>query len=448
MLGQTKARELLQSILHRSGADQTEVVLVGQHERLTRFANNMIHQNVSETNVTATVRVALGQRVGMAATNDLTVTGLDRVVETATAIARQQPENPDFPGLPEPRPLTPVNAFDEVTATFSPAARARQVGMICRRADKAGLIASGAFITAANELAVANSRGVLAYHAATLADLVTVVMSDDSAGYAAESAWQAGDLDVPALGAEAIARALRGRQPRDLEPGVYTVVLEPYATQDFLAMLGYTGMGALSLQEGRSWMDGRIGRQVMSPSISIWDDGLDPRGLPVPFDFEGMPKQRVDIIRDGVAMGVVYDTATASKKDGRTSTGHALPPAMAANLGPVPLNLVMAPGDATLDEMIASTARGLLVTRFHYTRPVHPRDAVITGLTRDGTFLIENGEVAYPIKNLRYTQSYLAALAKTEMVGRELKLLGGYFGVQRSPAVKLSEFNFTGATRF
>jgi predicted Zn-dependent protease len=448
VLGQKKTKELLQHILRRSNADQTEVILLGKDEQLTRFANNVIHQNVAETNATLTVRVALGRRVGMATTNDLADTGLDQVVETALTVARLQPEIPNFPGFPTPKPISTVHAFDEATAAYGPQDRAHQVGIVCHRAEETGLVASGAFTIATNELAIANSHGVLAYYPNTYADLVAVVMSDDSAGYAAECSWQVADLDVPALGAQATDKALRSREPRDLEPGVYTVVLEPYATQDFLAMLGYTGMGALSLQEGRSWMDGRVGQQIIAPSISIWDDGLDPSGLPLPFDFEGLPKQRVDIIDQGVALGVVYDTATAQQDEGRSSTGHAVPPAAAATMGPVPLNLFMAAGDATLDDMVASTERGVLVTRFWYTRPVHPRDAVITGLTRDGTFLIENGEIAYPVKNLRYTQSYLDALAGTEMVGRELKTLTSYIGAQRAPALKLAEFNFTGATQF
>lgn len=448
VLGQRKTQELLKNILKRSGADQTEVIVSGKDEQLTRFANNVIHQNVSETNTTITVRVALGKRVGMAITNDSTDKGLDQVVETATDAARVQPANPGFSDFPEPKPVSPVNAFDETTAVFSPRDRADAVGQVCARAEQLGLIAAGAFSTSTRELAVANSRGVLAYHASTEANSVTVVMSDDSAGYSADRSWRVADVGVPALGEEAIDKALRSRGPRKLAPGVYTVVLEPYATQDLVAMLAFTGMGALSLQEGRSWMDGRIGRQVVAPSISIWDDGRDASGLPAPFDFEGTPKQRVDTIANGVALGVVYDTATAEKKDRQSSTGHATPPMMAANMGPIPMNLFMATGDATLAQMIASTERGLLITRFHYTRPVHPRDAVVTGLTRDGTFLIENGEIAYPVRNLRYTQSYLAALAKTESVGSQLKTLGSYFGTQRVPAIKLVEFTFTGATRF
>jgi predicted Zn-dependent protease len=445
VLGQQKTKELLKSVLKRSTAGQTEVIVIGKDEQLTRFANSVIHQNVSETNVTLTVRVALGQRVGAATTNDLTGAGLDQVVELATSMARLQPENPDFPGFPEPRPVPPLDAFDPITADFSPQDRARRVGVVCRRADEQGLSASGAFSTAVDELAVANSSGVMTHCARTVAELVTVVMSEDSAGYAAEVAWKVDDVDVPALGDEAMARSLHGRAPRDLEPGTYTTILEPYAAQDFLAMLASTGLGALSFQEGRSWVEGRIGQQVMAPCVSIWDDGFDLSGVPAPFDFEGVPKQRVDLVKAGQPQGVVYDVATASKQEGQASTGHAIPPQWTVGRGPLPENMFMAPGDATLDEMIASTQRGLLVTRFNYTRPVHPRDVVVTGLTRDGTFVIENGEIAYPVKNLRYTQSYLKLLAGTEMMGREPKTLKSYFGFRQAVALKLAEMSFVPA---
>jgi PmbA protein len=446
--GKQKTIELMKDILRRSGAEQTEVIVMGTDEQLTRFANNEIHQNVSETNVTITVRVAQGKRVGIATTNDLSPDGLDRVVQMAQDVVTVQPENPNFPGFPDAPEADAISAFDDATAKYSPEGRARAVGVICQRAQQAGLNAAGAFSTAINELGVANSLGVLAYHAGTVADIVTVVMSEDSSGYASERAWQVGRLDIAAMGSEAVNKALKSQNPRDLEPGTYAVVLEPYASQDLLQMLGFTGMGALAYQEGRSWMNDRLDQQVMAPSISIWDDGLDTAGIPMPFDFEGAPKQHVDIIRRGIAVGPVYDTATAREEENRTSTGHAVPPAMAATYGPMALNLFMAPGDATLEDMVASTERGILITRFHYTRPVHPRDAVITGLTRDGTFLILDGEIAYPIKNLRYTQSYLSALAGTEMVGKNLKTLGSYIGAERVPALKMGEFRFTGATQF
>jgi PmbA protein len=298
------------------------------------------------------------------------------------------------------------------------------------------------------ELAVANSLGTFAYLATTYADINTVVMSDSSAGYASALALDVNDLDFETIGREAVGKCLRSRNPRPLEPGAYPVVFEPYAVQDFLHMMTWTGFGAVSLQEGRSFMVGKIGEQIVDPRISIWDDGLDPLGLPIPFDFEGVPKQRVDLIRDGVARGVVYDSYCAGKEPGQSSTGHALP---APNpMGPLPLNLFFSTGQASLDEMVAATERGIYVTRFHYTRPVEPRRVVVTGMTRDGTFLIERGEIAYPVRNLRFTQGYLEALNDVDMVGREPRLLVGLAGLARDrvPALKLTKFTFTGATDF
>jgi predicted Zn-dependent protease len=213
-------------------------------------------------------------------------------------------------------------------------------------------------------------------------------------------------------------------------------------------MMAYTGFGAVAYQEERSFMVGKIGQQIVGPSISIWDDGLDPRGMPMPFDFEGVPKQRVEFIEKGAARGVVYDSYRAGKEEGKTSTGHALPAPNAS--GPLPLNTFFAPGEGSMEEMIASTKRGIYVTRFWYTRPVEPTKVVVTGTTRDGTFLVENGEIAYPVRNLRFTQGYLEALNQVEMVGSETRLLSGLSDIGRDsvPALKLGKFRFSGATEF
>jgi len=445
VLGESGVKKITDRILACSQADQTEVVITVQDSQLTRFANSAIHQNVAERNTRVNVRAVVGKRIGVASTNDLSPGALQRVVETAVAIAQLQPENPDFISLPGPTAITPVDAFDEATAAFTPQARAQAVDVICRQAMAEGLVAAGAFSTTVYELAVVNSLGVFAYHPSTEAELNTVTMSDDSSGYAAQVATRAADLDAESLGREAVDKALRSRNPRALEPGRYTVILEPYAVQDFLNLFSYLGFGAQAVQEGRSFMAGRFGERIMSEAICIWDDGLDLHGLPLPFDFEGQPKQRVDLIRHGVAAAVVYDSYTAGK-EGKQSTGHALPPPN--TYGPLPLNLFMASGQATLEDMIASTERGLFVTRFWYTRPVHPRLVIVTGMTRDGTFLIERGEIAYPVKNLRFTQSYLDALAQVELVGRERRLLSGLGGGDCVPALKLSEFTFTGVTEF
>lgn len=450
MLGPTQIQAILQRALALSQAEQTEAVLFVHDTYLTRFANNSIHQNVNEHNTLLSLRAVVGKRVGASVTNDLSEAGLAAAAANALALARLQPENPDFPGLPQPQPIPAVEAFDEATATFTPEARARAVEAICRRTAENGLLAFGAFQTAIHESSVANSLGLFAYFPTTHADLQIVVMSEDSSGWAQQSAWRVGDLDTEALGNEALMKALRSRGPREVPPGEYPVVLESYAVSDLLQMLAFQGMGATAVQEGQSWLSGRLGQQLMSPSVSIWDDGNDVRGLPLPFDGEGMPRQRVEIVREGVALGPVYDRLTAAREPGKHTTGHALFPfnPMLLGAGPMPQHLFLAPGDATLDEMIASTERGIYVTRHWYTRMVHPRDAIVTGMTRDGTFLIERGELAYPVKNLRFTQSYVQALAGVEMIGRETRLMGDWAGSTCVPALKLRSFLFTGATEF
>ena len=453
MIGRTQTKVLLKRVLGLSPADETEVVLLGRDEQLTRFANNTIHQHVAEANRYLVVRAALERRVGVAASNDLTDAGLERVVEVASAAAKLRPEDPNFPGLPDPVSVPEVTAFDEATAGCEPIERARAVRLVCRRAEETGCLAAGAFRTAIHEWAVANSHGLFAYHPATEADLTTVVMTGDSSGFAAGASWKVAEVDVVALGKQAISKALRGRDPQPLKPGVYPVVLEPYATHDLLETLAFAA-GANYVQEERSWMSGRQGERLMSPLISIWDDGLDPAGWPQPFDFEGLPRQRVDIVRDGVVGDAVYDRARAAR-EGKRSTGHALPAANpfnpwlnSARLGPISLHTFMGAGDTTLEKMIAGTERGLYVTRFWYTRTVHPREAVMTGMTRDGTFLIERGELTRPVRNLRFTQSYVEALAGAEAVGREARRVWSDPGVLSAPALKLAAFHFTGTTEF
>ncbi|MGQ9584844.1 MAG: TldD/PmbA family protein [Anaerolineae bacterium] len=445
-VGASGLERIAHSVMAASEADQTEVVLWAQDSRLTRFANSSIHQNVAEREVEVRVRAVLGKRVGVATTNDLSEQALRRVAETACRLARLQPENPDFLSLPEPQPIPDLVALDETTVNFTPDDRARGVALICRIAGEDRLQAFGAYSTAVQELAVFNSPGVSAYFPTTSAHLTLVLMGEGTSGYAEAASWKVRDLDVEALTREAVDRARRARAPRELPPGEYPAILEAYAVADLLGTLGYVGWGALALQEGRSFVAGRLGERVAAPIVSVWDDGLDLSGLPMPFDFEGVPKQRVDLLAQGVASGVVYDSYTAGREPGKRSTGHALP---APNrYGPLPTNLFMAPGEATLEEMIQNTARGVLVTRFHYTVPVHPQKTVTTGMTRDGTFWIEGGEIAYPVKNLRFTQSYLDVLAHAEQVGRETRLVSDYLGGTRAPALKARVFNFTGVTEF
>jgi PmbA protein len=446
MLGQAGIQELLKRALSFSEADETEATIFAGEAALTRFASNIIHQNVAESDATITIRAVVGKRVGLATTNNLNDQGLAQATERALAHARQQPEDPDFPGLPEPVPVEAVNAYDDDTAAFTPEARAGGVGTICRLAAEQSLNAFGAFRTATQEVAIANSHGLMVYHAGTSSDLQTVVSGNDGSGHAQASNWRVREIDAESIGREAVEKAVRAQNPQAVEPGKYTIVVDPYVTEDLVNMLNFTGMNAEAVQEGRSWMNGRIGEQAMSPLVSIWDDGRDPAGAPLPFDFEGMPRQRVKIVDKGVICYPVYDRYTA-RKEGRETTGHASPPGMMFFSGPLALHLFMAPGDSSIDEMIQDTEKGLYITRFWYTRVVHPRDCVITGMTRDGVTMIENGQLTYPVKNLRFTQSYVEALANVQAVSRDQKILLTEWGLaNKVPALKIDAFNFTGVT--
>ncbi|HUF40119.1 MAG TPA: TldD/PmbA family protein [Anaerolineales bacterium] len=447
MLTKAETKVLTDSILSRCTPFSALVLVYNADSALTRFANNAIHQNVTERDTQLILQVFDGKRSGSATTNRTDRAGLDELVERAKSNARVGPEDPDFAGLAGPAGYGPVRAFDEVTAEYAPDERAVAVGVVCRAAMEKGLNASGAYTTEMTELAVANSEGLFAYTARTRADFQTTVMSGDSSGRAEGASWRVADLDPAALGQEAIRKAELGRGPQAIEPGPYTVILDPYAVSDLLGSLNLYGMSAQAVQEGRSWMNSRMGKQAFSPLVSIWDDGLDPSGYPAPFDFEGTPKQRVDIVKDGVVMGPVHDRYSA-KKDGVESTGHAIPPNMRFFAGPLALNLFMAPGEASTVDLIAGTGRGLYITRFWYTRVVTFPDCVVTGMTRDGVFMIENGEITHPVKNLRFTQSYANALANVEAVGSEQRLLISDFGgfANRVPALKLAEWNFTGST--
>ena len=273
-------------------------------------------------------------------------------------------------------------------------------------------------------------------------------MGNNSSGWAQRSGWRLDAVDTAEMADEALTKARLGIDPADCEPGEYAVVLDPYATADLLEMLAFDGMGALAFQEERSWLNGRIGERIMAEIVTIVDDGSDPAGIPIPFDFEGVPKKPASIVESGVAVGPVYDSFTAGREEGVRSSGHATPPSPQGRFGPAPMNLFLRPGSSSMEEMIRSTKLGLYITRFWYTRTVHPRDAVVTGMTRDGTYLIRDGEIAHAVKSMRFTQSYVEALKHAEAIGAAPRVLRSAFGSATTvPAVKLAKFRFTSSTR-
>lgn len=347
------------------------------------------------------------------------------------------------PGLPEaPAPPPLPEAWSDGTAGATPELRAAGARAVIAAADEHGVAAFGSFSTDAEAVAVANSRGIRVAERRTSSQLLAVTMGPgDGTGYAEQCAVDATSIDAAALGREAAARARASARPVSLEPGDYPVVLHHYAVVDLLDMLAYLGFSALAVQEDRSFWE--AGRRVASPLVTVTDDGRDPAGLPVGFDAEGVPKDRLSLLEAGVCRDLAYDAQTAAR-EGRRSTGHGLP---APNpYGPFPANMVMAPGEASMDELVGGLDRGLLVTRFHYTNPVHSKRVIITGMTRDGTFLVEGGRIVGPVRNLRFTMSYLGALANVEAVSRERRCLRGFLGGSVVPSLRLSSFSFTGAT--
>jgi PmbA protein len=442
-----KIFEIGKKILHLSKSDQTEVIIIRSGEGLTRFANSIIHQNVYQEDLRITVRVAVGKKLGLSSINSTSDDALKSVVQRAYEIAMHSQGLPEFESLPSPNPVKTVDSFFESTAKTKPKDRALTIKEAMRRAAAHSFSASGAFSTSETELCVMNSLGVALYHPSTRAKFSIVTMSDDSQGYACTAACDISKIDCIKVAEESIDKCARGRNPKEIEPKAYDVILEPYAIAEILDWMAYIGMGGLSLLEEKSFLTGRLGKKIASKKVTIYDDGLDPRGVPMPFDFEGVPKSKVMIIEKGVAKSAVYDTITA-KRAGIKTTGHAVPPEWIW-VGPIPLNLFMETGDSSIEDMMSSLDKGIWVTKFHYINGLlNPREALFTGMTRGGTFFVEGGKIKFPIKNLRFTESMIKAFANVEKVSKEAKLVAENAQGSYLPSLLIRNFNFTGTTKY
>ncbi len=449
MIGKEGCLRLLKSILQDSPADQTEALLLTEDSSLTRFAHSAVHQHVAEKNQTLILRVILAKRIAVVTTNILSSSSLKKCLEKALALAKVQHPNDEFVSLPKPRPIPKINTFSKTIQTLTPDRKVRMIKEVLRLVKGEGFKASGAFSNGEVELAVVNSLGVEAYQEFSDLFFHLIVDNGGSSGYAGFVSRDLDRFDTSAVAGEAIKKASSG-EPIQVEAGEYEVVLEPYAVSELLSFLGYLGFHAMAVQEGRSFFCNEFGKRMVDRKVTLYDDGLDPKGLQVPFDFEGIPKQKVTFFDEGVAKEVTYDSFTAAK-EGKESTGHAL---IAPNTeGPIPVNLFMKSGNSSLDEMVRSVRKGIYVTRFHYTNVVEPMKAVITGMTRDGTFLIEQGEIKGPIKNLRFTESILKALSRVSAVSEDQRVCSEGTVYSRrfitgtvAPAIKVDGFNFSGVS--
>lgn len=445
-MGASSVEALLEEGLAARLADEVELIAVRNREELTRFTWGGIHQNVATSDTTIYARAWVDGKQGVAETNDPSPEGIERVIRRAAALASAQGKPAGY-SPPDPQPVQEVTSFDQETWEATPDRRAELVARAVREAKELGLNASGSLSTGGTEIWVVTSRGVEAHHRGSETKFVTVVTGKKAgSGYAEFSSWKLADFAPEEVAARAVRKALDSEERIAIEPGEYQVVLEEPAVATLVGMMAFMGFSARALLEGRSFLADKLGQKLVSDMVTLYDDGLDPRGLPLPFDFEGVPKRRVYFFRAGVAEGVVHDSRTAALM-GTQSTGHALPPPYAA-YSPLPLHLVMEPGTASRQELIAGVKRGLLVTRFHYARTVDPRSATVTMMTRDGTFLIEDGELRGAVEDLRVTESCLRALNELEAVGAELSLITGSeaFGSTLVPPLRIGKFTFTGRT--
>lgn len=442
LLGPDGFEAAASAALELPGVDGVEILLMHEWGGNTRFANSVIHQSTAREDTGLRVRVVSGGRVGVSATNDCTPKGARLAAQSAKEMAEIVAPDRLWPGLTSRTATPDLQRFDQATATTSPEARADAVAMLIGQAPP-GFLTAGAYETMASEVGVANTEGQVCWGSQTQASMTTVMSGGDAgSGFAEMFAGSAGQIDAEAIGRTAAQKASTSQNPQALKPGVYPVVLEPAAVATVVGFLAWVGFGGRDYFEGRSCFSGKQGQQVAAPMVSIFDDPTHPDTLGLGFDFEGEPHGRVDLVKDGIFTDVVYDRRVG-KEAGVASTGHALPSPNPQ--GPFPLNLFLAPGDSETDQMIAATKRGLLVTRFHYSNVVNPVESSITGMTRDGTFLIENGEVVGPVMNFRFTQSILAALSATTMIGSTAELASEFFfSASRVPAMKIEEFNFSG----
>lgn len=456
MYGQDRALELLKNVLALAPADEAEATLLIEDQALTRFANSVIHQNVAQQNARLVVRAVVNGGVGVAITNRLDAQGRRWVADQAAASARLQPPNPEFPVLPKGGAPRPAKTYHEATAAVSADRRAEAVRGIAQAAARLGFTATGAYGIDVDELAIANTSGVEVYAPLTLASLRVVVDANPPqgigflTGYADAISRDASQIDVQAVGERAVSKCAMNRSPQSLPPGDYVTVLEEIAVAELLHFLAQHGLSAQSVQEGRSFAVGKMGKQVASSQLTLWDDAADPRGLAQPFDWEGVPAQRLSLLESGVLTGLAHDSRSAAK-EGIESTGHAPPSALIPwSVAPVPTHLFIEPGSTPRPELVAGVERGVLVTRFHYTHCPDPQRVVATGTTRDGTYWIEEGRIVGALRNLRFTQSVLDAFSNIEAVGDAAELHRDWWSTaaHHVPPMRVGGFRFTGGTGF
>ncbi len=434
----------VQSAAKSLGVSDVEALFGAHCAALTRFANNTIHQNVAEQDRWISVRVALDHRTARATTNRFDPDSIRGAVAQALALARSAAANPDLLPLFERSAISETKRFDAATASATPQHRGSTVAEAIRVIESAGQTAAGIYSTGQSVEAMYNSRGVAAWHAETMAQLSITAMAGDSSGWAKASAVSHASIDPLALARSAAEKARLSRDPQEIPPGRYTVILEPAAVLDLVGQM-FGDFSATAVADSRSFLTDRVGKKLFGENIQIADDAAHPLQAGVPFDGEGVPRRKLTLVDAGVPRDLAYARSSA-RKAGVEPTGHGFP--LPNEVGEAPLNIVIAGGSTSTDEMIASTERGVLVTRLWYIREVDPYEKIMTGMTRDGTFLIENGRVSRGLRNFRFNQGIIELLNNVEALSPSVRASGEEAFDMVVPAMKVRGFNFTEVTRF
>ena len=426
------------------GAPETEVHIDESIEALTRFANNAIHQHVAEHGMVVSIRTTLDGRTARVTTNRIDEDSLGAALRDALSLASRQPKDPRLLPVPGKQSYRAVRRFHSATAALSAEERARTVKRACQLAEGRGQVAAGIFSSGQGQSVLVNSRGLSASYRQTHATFSVTMQAGSAASWAKQNSADFRRLDPAALAETASNKATRAQNPVALEPGRYTVILEPAAVLDLVGFLFYD-FAATAVADQRSCLSGRVGKSVFGKNITITDDVYHPDQLGAPFDGEGLPRQRVVLVDQGVVKNLVYSRRSAEQAH-KKPTGHGF--VLPNEYGEAPLNMVVAGGKTSVDQMIASTERGLLVTRLWYIREVDPYEKIMTGMTRDGLFLVEKGKIARAARNFRFNQSVLEMLRNVKCLGAAERAAGEEASEMVVPPMKIRDFHFTEVTKF
>jgi predicted Zn-dependent protease len=426
------------------GVTEVEAIESFQSEALTRFANNAIHQNVAERSSHLSVRAIVDGRTARASTNRLDREAIREVVSQAVWLARAGEPDPDLLPLAEPAACPHAARWFESTAQATPLLRAEAVAEAIRVVEGAGQTAAGIYSTGESTFSLLNSRGVAVHHRETLARFSITAMAADSSGWAKASTCDLAGLDPAALALSAARKATLSRAPRELAPGRYTVILEPAAVLDLVGQM-FGDFSATAVRDGRSFLNDRIGKKIFGENIAIYDDALHPLQSGATFDGEGVPRRPLTLVEAGVVRDIAYSRAAAALA-GAQATGHGFP--LPNEFGEAPANIVIAGGDSSVEQMVASAERAILVTRLWYIREVDPYEKIFTGMTRDGTFLVEDGAVTAGVRNFRFNQGLMEMLSNVEALSTPVRTSGEETFDMVVPAMKVRDFRFSEVTRF